>query len=271
MVNDLRIGGMALRDGVLLQSQDNWAAAVRLADGSVKVRSGRKSRLPGRGAFDRVPVVRGIARLVETTTALPAMRRALDRPVLPQEEPALLAAALASAAATVVLRKTMKTAPLARELAVSALSIVPALLAVRLSELSRFHGAEHKSVAAYETGGDPETAAKEHDRCGTNLLGPLLLTNLAGGLVLRAAERDTDPLSTLAVGLVSLGSAFEIFSWMAGHRGHPLADLLRVPGLTIQRLFTTREPTGEQLDVAQAALEELLRREGVAPAPSGAA
>jgi uncharacterized protein YqhQ len=58
---------------------------------------------------------------------------------------------------------------------------------------------------------------------------------------------------------------------MAGHRGHPLADLLRVPGLTIQRLLTTREPTGEQLDVAQAALEELLRREGVAPAPSGAA
>ncbi len=58
---DLRIGGMALRDGVLLQSQDNWAAAVRLPDGSVKVRSGPKSRLPGRGVFDRVPVVRGVS------------------------------------------------------------------------------------------------------------------------------------------------------------------------------------------------------------------
>jgi uncharacterized protein YqhQ len=268
MVADLRIGGMALRDGVLLQSQDNWAAAVRLPDGSVKVRSGHKSRLPGRGVFDRVPVVRGVSRLIETTTALPAMRRELGRPVLPQEDPVLLAAALASATATVVLRKTMKTAPLARELVVSALSIVPALLAVRLSELSRYHGAEHKSVAAYETGGDPATAAKEHDRCGTNLIGPLLLTNLAGGLVLRAARRDNEPLPTLVVGLVSLGSAFELFSWMARHHGHPLADLLRAPGLTIQRLLTTREPSGEQLDIAQSALEELLRVEGVAPAPA---
>jgi uncharacterized protein YqhQ len=270
-VADLRIGGMALRDGVFLQSQDTWAAAVRLPDGEVKVRSGAKSRLPGRGVFDRVPVVRGVSRLIETTTALPAMRRALGRPVLPQEDPALLGAALASAAATVVLRRTMKQAPLLRELTVSALSVVPALLAVHASELSRFHGAEHKSVAAYETGGEPAAAAKEHDRCGTNLLGPLLLTNLGSGLVLRATQNDNDPLSTLFMGLVSLGSAFEIFSWMAHHRGHPLAELLRAPGVTMQRLFTTREPSSDQLDVAQAALKELLRAEGVATAPASVA
>ena len=193
---DLRIGGMALRDGVLLQSQDNWAAAVRLPDGGVELRSGVRSRLPFHGVFERVPVVRGVGRLVETVSALPAMRRGLGRRVLPQEEPAMFAAALASAVATIALRKTMKSAPLARELAISVLSVAPALLAVRMTELSRFHGAEHKSVAAFETGGDPETAAKEHDRCGTNLLGPLLLTNLAGGLVLRATGRDDKPLPT---------------------------------------------------------------------------
>jgi uncharacterized protein YqhQ len=49
---------------------------------------------------------------------------------------------------------------------------------------------------------------------------------------------------------------------MARHKGHPLADLLRAPGLTLQRLLTTREPTTAQLDVAQAALGELLRLEG---------
>ena len=164
-----------------------------------------------------------------------------------------------------VLRRTVKRA-LLRELVVSALSVAPALLAVRATELSRFHGAEHKSVAAYETGGEPAVAAKEHDRCGTNLLGPLLLTNLSSGLLLRATRNENDPLSTLFMGLVSLGSAFEIFSWMARHRGHPVADLLRVPGVTMQRLFTTREPSSDQLDVAQAALKELLRIEGVAAA-----
>ena len=265
MVGDLRIGGMALREGVLLQSPDNWAAAVRLPDGTIRVRSGPKGRLPGHGAFDKLPFARGLSRMVEMTSSLPAMRRELGEPVLPQEDPALLAATVASATATVVLRRVMKRAPLTRELVVSALSVLPALLAVRSTELSRFHGAEHKSVAAYETGGDAESAAKEHDRCGSNLLGPLLLTNLAGGLFLRATGRDNQPLPTLLVGLVSLGSAFEIFSWMARHRGHPLADLLRAPGVTVQRLFTTREPTEEQLDVAQAALSELLRREGREP------
>ncbi len=267
---DLRIGGMALRDGVLLQSQDNWAAAIRLPDGSVEVRSGARSRLPGRAVLERVPVARGVGRLLETVSALPAMRRGLGRSVLPQEEPAVVGAAVASALATVALRKTMKSAPLARELTISLLSIAPALLAVRMTELSRFHGAEHKSVAAFESGGDPRTAAKEHDRCGTNLLGPIMLTNLAGGLVLRATGRDDQPLPTLLMGLVSLGSAFEIFSWMSRHRGHPLADLLRAPGITLQRLLTTREPTGDQLDVAQAALGELLRREGAEPAPAAA-
>jgi uncharacterized protein YqhQ len=40
--------------------------------------------------------------------------------------------------------------------------------------------------------------------------------------------------------------------------------------VTIQRVFTTREPTGAQLDVAQSALGELLKREGVAPLPAAA-
>ena len=266
---DLRIGGMALREGVLLQTQDNWAAAVRLPDGSIRVRSGAKPRLPGHEAFDRVPLVRGVARMVEMTSSLPAMRRELGQSVLPQEDPALLAATAASAAVTVALRGAMKRAPLARELMVSALSVLPALLAVRATELSRFHGAEHKSVAAYESHGEPAEAAKEHDRCGSNLLGPLLLTNLAGGLVLRATRRDTAPLPTLLVGLASLGSAFELFSWMSRHKGHPLAEMLRLPGVTIQRVFTTREPTVDQLDVAQASLRELLRLEGVEPGAMG--
>jgi len=264
-VADLTLGGMALRDGVMLVSRDNWAAAVRLPDGSVDVRSGVRSRLPGQGALDRVPVLRGLGRLAEMTVTLPAMRRELGRPVLPQEEPAVLWAAAASATATLLLRRLLKRAPVARELVISALSVAPALIAVRATELSRFHGAEHKSVAAYESGVSPDEAAREHDRCGTNLIGPLLLTNMAGGLVLHAAGADEQPLPNLIVGLASLGSAFEIFSWMTRNRGNRMADLLRAPGLALQHLLTTREPDHGQLEVAQSALNELLRREGVAP------
>jgi uncharacterized protein YqhQ len=259
---DLQLGGMALRDGVLLQSPTYWAAAVRLPDDSIKVRSGRKARLPGREAANRVPVLRGLARLAANMSALPPARRELGMPVLPQEEPRLLAATLAGAAGAVLLRRRASRAPLASELAVTALSLAPVLFALRGSRLARFHGAEHKSVAAFESGSDVHEAAKEHDRCGSNLLGPMLLTNLAGGLALRRLGRETHPLATLAIGLASLGSAVEIFAWMARHRDHPLARLLRTPGVRLQHLFTTREPDERQLDVAQAALHELLRLEG---------
>jgi uncharacterized protein YqhQ len=70
----------------------------------------------------------------------------------------------------------------------------------------------------------------------------------------------------LVAGLVSIGSAVELFAWMARHQEHPLAGLLRSPGVQVQKLVTTRDPSPEQLDVAQAALSELLRLEGAAPA-----
>jgi len=260
-VGDFQVGGMALRDGVMLQSPHFWAAAVRLPDGSLRVRSGKKPQLPGREVVGRVPVVRGLARVTETIACLYPARRDLGLPVLPHEDPTILAATLGSATLGTVLRRRRTGSPVVRELAIAVLALAPALLALRNSEVSRFHGAEHKSVAAYESGGDAHAAAKEHDRCGSNLIGPLLATNLAGGLVLRGLGHQRNPLTTLLLGLVSLGSAVEIFAWAAKHPGHPLADLMRAPGLRMQRLITTREPTEDQLDVAQAALEELIRLE----------
>jgi len=257
---------MALRDGVLLQSERHWAAAVREADGSVRVVSGGKRSLPGRGLLQRVPLVRGLVRLGEALAVLPEVRRATGVPVLPHEDPRLLAATAASAAAATTLRLGRRGSPLLRELAAVGASFVPVLVALRDSRLARYHGAEHKSIAAFESGAPATAAAREHERCGSNLLAPLALTSLASALLLRAAGRERQPLATLVAGLVSLGGAMEVFTWMARHPDHPLARLLRLPGVELQRLVTTGEPTPEQLDVAQAALEELLRLEGLAPA-----
>ena len=272
-VATVQIGGMALRDGVLLQSERYWAAALTTPGGELEIVSGKKRLLPGHEAALKVPVVRGLARIVESAGMLPALRRRAGRAVLPLEDPRLIAATAGSTAATLLLRRSRKGSPLAREAAIAAASLAPALLAVRGSELSRYHGAEHKSVAAYETGASADAAAKEHDRCGSNLVAPLVLTNLLTGLVLRGSGRERRPLAVLLAGLVSIGSAVELFSWMAQHKGHPVADMLRAPGIELQHLFTTREPTDEQLDVAHAALQELLRLEGAAPttvAPAGA-
>lgn len=261
----MQLGGMALRDGVLLQSDGFWAAAVRQAGGGVKVVSGPKVQLPAREALRRVPVVRGLVRLGEALAVLPAVRRATGTPVLPQEDPRLLAATAASAAATLALRAVGRGSPVLREVVVAGVGLAPVLVAMRDSRLARYHGAEHKSVAAYEAGGDAAEAQKEHARCGSNLIAPMVVTSLATNLLLRAAGRERQPVATFAAGLVSIGTAMELFAWMSQHQDHPLARTLGRPGIEMQRLFTTSEPSGEQLDVADTALRELLRLEGETP------
>jgi uncharacterized protein YqhQ len=257
----MQLGGMALRDGVLLLSERFWAAAVREADGDVHVHSGRRVQLPGRDRMARVPLLRGMAKLAESMAVLPDVRREVGVPVLPHEDPRILAYAAVGSVASTALRRSRGGPPLIKELLIAALSLGPAMLAVRDSRLSAFHGAEHKSIAGYETGEDAADSAKEHTRCGTNLLAPLALTSVASNLALRRAGVDRQPLAVLAAGLVSIGGAVEMFSWMARHEGHPLAELLRKPGIQLQRVLTTREPSEAQLDVAQAALTELLRLE----------
>lgn len=307
----LQLGGMALRDGVLLQTPRFWAAALRGEDGDIRVTSGRKPRVPGREVLKDVPLARGLLRLGESLAVLPAVRRATGAPVLPQEDPRLLAATAGSAAVSVALRHTGRRAPLMREIAIAGASLLPVFLAMRDTKLARYHGAEHKSVAAFEDatasamsmtrtrgpaggetgegrsdevgGGDggavggvdaarvaARVAAREHARCGTNLVAPLVVTNIAAGMLLRAAGKERKPLATLVAGLVSLGTAMEVFSWMARHQGHPLAGAIGRPGIELQRLFTTSEPSDDQLDVAHAALKELLRLEGRSAATSSA-
>jgi uncharacterized protein YqhQ len=261
---EMQLGGMALRDGVLLQSDGYWVAAVRREGGDIKVVSGAKVRLPAREPLRRVPVVRGVVRLGEALAILPAVRRKTGASVLPQEDPRLLAATAASAAATLALRSARWGSPVLRELAVAGVSLAPVLLALRDSRLSHYHGAEHKRVAAYESGGDVLAADREHARCGSNLVVPLLATGFATNLVLHAAGKERKPLATLVAGLVSIGTAMELFSWMARHQDHPVARTLGRPGIELQRLFTTSEPTEAQLDVADMALRELLRLEGEA-------
>jgi hypothetical protein len=209
----------------------------------------------------RLPVLRGLLRLGESLAVLPAVRRATGGPVLPQEEPRMLAATVASAAGTYVVRNRLPGPPLLREVAAMGISLAPVLLLLRDSRLSRYHGAEHKSIAAYERDVAPSEAQKEHARCGSNLIAPMMITTVGTNMLLRAVGKENRPVATLVAGLASIGAAVELFSWMGRHEAHPLARMLRRPGIEMQRRFTTSEPTGEQLDVADLALKELLRLE----------
>ena len=272
----LRLGGMALRNGLLVHGPTHWAAAVRTRDGQIKVASGLKPRLAPR-AIERVPGLRGVAKLAEAMAVIPLVKKALPEAKLPMQDARTLAAmgavsltahAIKRGGASTRARGASAPSPgsaaaasAGREAAVALLSVAPAVFALRQGELASWHGVEHKSIAAYEQDGNVEDAAKEHDRCGSHLVAPMLSTTVAGTLAARRAGLK-GPAVDGAIALGSMAVAVEIFGWSERHSGSALARAFRRPGHELQRAVGTREPDEAQLEVGRLAMEEILRVEG---------
>jgi uncharacterized protein YqhQ len=268
----LRLGGMALRNGLLVHGPTHWAAAVRTDAGELKVASGRKPDLGGR-ASERLPGIRGVVKLAEAMAVIPLVKRALPEARLPMQDLRTLGAMGAAALGGQVIRTAgsrtsgprgagrpgSRTA--GREAAVALVSLAPALLALRSGDLAAYHGVEHKAIAGYEEGADAAGADKEHDRCGSHLVAPMLTAAAVGNVAMRRAGLR-GPAADAAVGLGSAAVAVEVFAWGERHPDSALTRMLRRPGFEIQRVIGTREPTAEQLEVGKAALAEILRVEG---------
>ena len=259
----LRLGGMALRNGLLVHGPTHWAAAVRDSNGEVKVASGRKPDLGSR-ASERVPGIRGVVKLAEAIAVIPLVKRALPAARLPMQDVRTLGSMGAAALAGQMIRTVGARQPgrrtAGREAAVALVSVAPALLALRSGDLAAYHGVEHKAIAGYEEGSDAADAAKEHDRCGSHLVAPMLAAATLGQVVVRRAGLR-GPAAEAAVGLGSAAVAVEMFAWGERHPDAALTRLMRRPGFEIQRAVGTREPTDEQLEVGRAALAEILRVE----------
>jgi uncharacterized protein YqhQ len=255
----LRLGGMALRNGLLVHGPTHWAAAVRTGSGEIKVASGRKPEL-GAGAAERVPGVRGVAKLAEAMMVIPLVKRALPEARLPMQDARTLGALGVAALAGQAVRGAARSVA-ARESAVALISLAPAVMALRSGDLAAYHGVEHKSIAAYEADGDAAEAVKEHDRCGSHLVAPMLTAAAVGNVALRRAG-VRGPAAEAAVGLGSAAVAVEVVAWGERHPESSITRMMRRPGFEIQRVVGTREPTAEQLEVGSAALAEILRVEG---------
>jgi uncharacterized protein YqhQ len=261
----LRLGGMALRNGLIVHGPEHWAVAVRTEDGEIKVFSGQKPRVRGRAA--ELPGLRGVARLGEALALLPVIKRRVPDIQLPFEDGRVAVAMVSSSALAAAVRR-LGPRTVAREGAVALLSLGPTALALKDSELASYHGVEHKAIAGYEQDIDAAEAAKEHDRCGSNLVAPMLISTVAGNALARTLLRARGPLANVFVTLGSAALAVELLAWSERHRGTTLARAIKRPGNEMQRLFATREPSDFQLEVGRAALAEILRLEGGAGAPA---
>jgi uncharacterized protein YqhQ len=258
----VRLGGMALRNGIMVHSLDHWAAAVRTPDGELRVASGRKPELPQ--SLLAVPGLRGVLRVAEAGYLLPIVRKRLPEARLPLEGASTAGALLASVMLSRAIRRS-RLGSLPAELLGAGLSLAPALASLRGSQVAGYHGAEHKAIGGYEHGDASVDATKEHERCGSHMVGPMLAATVVGNVIVNRLPPSRRGPARLLAGLAAIGIATEAFGWMTRHSNHVVARALRRPGYELQRIAATREPTADELAVAEAALDEVLRLEGARP------
>ncbi len=250
----VRLGGMALGNGVLVHGPTSWACAVRTQSGELKVASGRKDVLaPGVSS----PFLRGPVRLFESVAFLPRLKRALPEARLPFESTRTIGVVALTAALSGGVRRLRLNAGVVEALA-SLLALAPALASLREGSLANYHGAEHIAIGTYE---HENQAAKEHERCGSHLIGPMLAAGTIGNVLAgRAPARYRAAARAVAsVGAIALST--EVFTWMTRNPDRRLARVLARPGHELQHRIATAEPTAAQLEVAEAALQACLALE----------
>jgi uncharacterized protein YqhQ len=246
---------MALQNGVLVHGPTAWGCAVRDGEGELHVASGSKPRF---GATVTAPVLRGPLRLAEAFALLPLVRRKLPQARFPFERPAVLGGLAASTVLARTARRTRLLSTGGRELVAAAAALIPAGLALRGPDLAAYHGAEHVSIGTYETGAP---APKEHPRCGSQLIGPLVVASLAANMAAVKAPAPARGVARLLGTTIAVGASVELFGWMLRNPENPLARALARPGFELQRRFSTAEPSADQVEVADAARDACLALE----------
>jgi len=131
-----------------------------------------------------------------------------------------------------------------------------------VKRLYGYHGAEHKTINAYEAGAEltPPSVARfplEHPRCGTAFLLSVVVISILVYSLLPPLDILPRILSRLVLLPVIAGIAYEFLKFTAAHQGNALIRLITKPNLALQHL-TTREPDMEMLAVAIAAFENVL-------------
>ncbi len=259
-----RLGGMALANGLLVHGPSHWAAAVRDEDGRMVVASGRK-HLFRVGPLTDLPIARGLVRLGEAFAVLPSVRRGLPQARFAMEDRGALGGMIGATVVAAVARRRLRRV-IAQEAVGAVAGLAPALLALRGSRAAVWHAVEHKSIAAYESGGVDEVAhadahAKEHERCGSNLILPLMVSTTLGNTLSRTVFGRRSYGARGVVAALSIGAAVEVFAFSARRPEHPLSRVVHAVGHSMQSGFATREPGQSDLLVGRAAMEALLRAE----------
>ncbi len=299
----LQVGGQAVLEGVMMRSPRALAVAVRLPDGSVLLKDEPYTSLTARYPLLKRPFFRGPIILIEAlVTGVKALTFSAQAALEEEEEQlgwgslfltlggAFLLAFLffgflphwLTGLAGTILGYPLTPADFSFHLIDGVIKLFFILLYIwgislfkEIRRVFEYHGAEHKSICAYEAGEplDVENARRHctcHPRCGTSFILVVLLVSLFVFTVffpMFPALTRLGFVNSLIQVVIKVGLMFpiaavsyEIIRWGGRYPNSTLAMVLLWPGLVTQRL-TALEPDDSQIEVALEALKAVLARE----------
>jgi uncharacterized protein YqhQ len=280
-------GGQAVIEGVLMRGQKAYAIAMRAPDGSIAVHTEKLANVY-RSGITKIPFVRGVILLWD---ALGLGMHALTISANTQtgedeklEGPALYLTIATSLALGIGLffllpagiggaaEHYLGWSPWLNNLLegiLRLLFLVGYIWAISfmpdVKRLFMYHGAEHKTINAFEAGAEltPESVAKypiEHARCGTAFLLTLVLLSILVFTALGPLPMFWRLASRILFIPILAGVAVEYIRWTANHLDNPFVQALIKPNLALQHL-TTRTPDLSMLEVAIESFKSMRKAE----------
>jgi uncharacterized protein YqhQ len=281
-------GGQAVLEGVMMRGKDTWALAVRRPNADIYVEENQVKGLAAKYPLFRKPLFRGVAALGEAMSiGVRALTTSANQALEEEEKLSTRQMAMSMVLAFVFFIAIFIVLPAIGvnffskkihhsltynliEGAVRVAIFVGYLVGISfVKEIRRvfmYHGAEHKTIAAYEAGepvlepGAVDKYSTLHVRCGTNFLIIVMLLTVfifsffgRPAIWLRIIER------IVAIPLLA-GISYEALRLGANHGSNPIVKALMKPGLWLQKI-TTRPPTHDQIEVAIRSFEAVLPQE----------
>lgn len=288
---NLNYGGQAVMEGVMMRGSQAVAVAVRRPDGEIvmhaenldpRIYKGRLSKIPFLRAMTALwdVLVLGIRTLMYSAEVAmgPVAQVKFEGPIawgtvafslglgilLFFVTPLLLVGAvdphIQSSFMSNFLEGIIRTALFIGY--VAAIGLVP-----EIRRVFAYHGAEHKTINAYEAGVEltPASVARfstAHYRCGTAFMLSVMVISILFFALLGRPPIGLRILSRIVFLPLVAGIAYEYIKLSARHTNSWIVRALSAPSLALQKL-TTREPDPAMLEVSIAALERVLEAEGV--------
>jgi uncharacterized protein YqhQ len=291
-------GGQAVIEGVMMRGKKNMVTAVRRPNGEISLNPQPLHSIYT-GKWRKTPLVRGIIALIESML-LGIQTLMLSANVALEEEQekmsgwilwVTIAAALVFAVGLFFLvplfltnfmkdRVTFLQSTILFNVVDGIIRVIIFIIYLKLISMMKdikrvfgYHGAEHKSINAYEAGAPLEVESVRpfstaNPRCGTSFLFAVMVIAIFVFSLIGKPDFIWMVVSRIVLLPVIAALSYEFIFYTSRHCGNPVMKVLLTPGLWLQAL-TTRQPDDKQLEVGIAALKKVLEIEQpqTAPAP----